>query len=1125
MQRSPRVSASTPSPKKMADPQEKADCVRVAVRVRPLNNREKSIATNARFSWKIDESSITQCDNGKLLASNSYSFDTVFMQESTNEQIFVKLAQPVVTSAVQGMNGVIFAYGQTAAGKTYTMLGTESDPGVTRRAIAAVFEAVAREQKRQFLLRASYIEIYNEAIRDLLLPSNDNLKIHEDVFNKRVFVDSREEVVTSVDEVMGIIEAGEQARAVGVTNMNDRSSRSHTIFTLKIESREMEDTPENDTLAIQNNGVAVRASTLSLVDLAGSERASFTKAQGMRLVEGGHINKSLLTLGTVINKLSSGVTQMHIPYRDSKLTRLLQPALGGNARTCIICAVTPAVLHMDETISTLKFASRAKKVTNLAKTNEFLDDRAKLRKAEKQIALLKSELDKATKGGACTGCETGDGGTVRDDSMRVAEFSKRFETLVKHITTTSSSRISCSPTRVGNASPRTISKKHPKTPTLTSALDLQRPLTRNNSHKRKRDDEADDSESDAMHAMRQKVMQAEQSKRAALYEIEYEREVMRREVELLAAASEEASMGRICAERECADAMSALASAEARSLVDEMISEAVTKSLATRELRSAKCEIEGLKQVEGENEGLRVEIKTLKKSNVELIRRDKRGVGPVLKELNAVKSKLGECEGKIRGLKQMGSKKESERAGLERAVKEKEREIKRVNGELEKRRRQTEKSRERVKMEIEKAVLEERKKLEGETEKLKLGWEKEKEEFMKEIVREQAVVQEKENELETEREKCSGLETQLDELRRERDGLREEMQGVSTQCETLEGEKTGLAEEVAQKWLELNECRSELTHGRERIESLESTNSSLETLKESLQEQLAQLQEALSAAKGESQEAREHMQLLARKLAVQQQETLQLRVATESATKAAKRLEVKCVKLQTELDCARGACENCEFSARSLNKAVQEREETLEKLVRCEEERRKMGRESAKLMEETSTRTREVLRLSERLRVRDESIYEMEREYGSMKRDEVVRRLEEMVRGKDVEIRTLKRMRDTGMDGDAEEVRVQREVAVAEKKRLEKKVRRLEDEVERSQAEAFRLRDRIKQGDAARVRRRVQQQEAALQSMQQTMMNANEQQLQHVDHNKQQQRDVLRTVPPHNNNDNNNNNR
>eukprot|EP00171_Calliarthron_tuberculosum_P009725 IDg9725t1 len=267
-----------------------ADGVRVAVRVRPLNEREKSLGAGpAGLSWALTPTSMTQMVEQRPVGGNSFAFDHVFLEGVDNESVYKALAAPVVLSTVEGVNGVIFAYGQTAAGKTHTMLGSETDPGITRRAISDLFASIAASQDRGFLLRASYIEIYNEVIKDLLGGGGENLKIHEDVVNKRVYVNAKEEVVTSVNDVMDMLTAGEETRAVGVTNMNERSSRSHTIFTLRVESREIRVGSDGESLVDdENSGVAVRASSLTLVDLAGSERVAFTKAEGQRLKEGGH---------------------------------------------------------------------------------------------------------------------------------------------------------------------------------------------------------------------------------------------------------------------------------------------------------------------------------------------------------------------------------------------------------------------------------------------------------------------------------------------------------------------------------------------------------------------------------------------------------------------------------------------------------------------------------------------------------------------------------------------------------------------------------------------------------------------------------------------------------------------
>jgi centromeric protein E len=215
---------------------------------------------------------------------------------------------------------------------------------------------------------------------DLLQPSNENLKIHEDL-QRGIFVGNvREECVCSVQQAIDLLEQGEVHRHFGATGMNDKSSRSHTIFRLTIESREMMTEEELS----QGQQGAVRIATLNLVDLAGSERVSHTKAEGVRLFEGGHINKSLLTLGTVISKLADGKRDVHIPYRDSKLTRILQTALGGNSRTAIICTVTPAPIHSEETHFTLKFANRAKNITNDAHINEILNDKVLIGRMKKE---------------------------------------------------------------------------------------------------------------------------------------------------------------------------------------------------------------------------------------------------------------------------------------------------------------------------------------------------------------------------------------------------------------------------------------------------------------------------------------------------------------------------------------------------------------------------------------------------------------------------------------------------------------------------------------------------------------------------------------------------------------------
>ncbi|XP_042409385.1 kinesin-like protein KIN-7I isoform X2 [Zingiber officinale] len=269
------------------------------------------------------------------------------------------------------------------------MRGSNSEPGIIPLAVHDLFKSIQEDMDREFLLRMSYMEIYNEEINDLLVPEHRKLQIHESLERGIYVAGLREEIVTCAEQVLDLMEFGESHRHIGETNMNLHSSRSHTIFRMIIESKERVE--EEGTI---DSCDAVRVSVLNLVDLAGSERAAKTGAEGVRLKEGSHINKSLMTLGTVIKKLSEGAESQggHVPYRDSKLTRILQPALGGNANTSIICNITLAQVHADETKSSLQFASRALRVTNCACVNEILTDAALLRRQRKEIEGLRAKL-------------------------------------------------------------------------------------------------------------------------------------------------------------------------------------------------------------------------------------------------------------------------------------------------------------------------------------------------------------------------------------------------------------------------------------------------------------------------------------------------------------------------------------------------------------------------------------------------------------------------------------------------------------------------------------------------------------------------------------------------------------
>ncbi|XP_071893059.1 centromere-associated protein E isoform X3 [Anas platyrhynchos] len=358
--------------------------VTVCVRLRPLLARESALGDEAAPHWRSEGNTVSEVSGAR-----AFSYDRVFHSSDNTQQLYEGVAVPIIQSAVQGYNGTIFAYGQTSSGKTYTMMGNEDCVGVIPKAVQHVFKLICEIPDREFLLRVSYMEIYNETITDLLCDTRKKkpLGIREDV-NRNTFVeDLTEEVVVSPEEVMEWIRKGEKNRHYGETKMNEHSSRSHTIFRMIIESRERSD------LANANCDGAVMVSHLNLVDLAGSERASQTGSEGLRLKEGCNINRSLFILGQVIKKLCDDPSGF-INYRDSKLTRILQNSLGGNAKTVIICTITP--VSFDETLSTLQFAHTAKGMKNTPKVNEVLNDDALLKRYRKEILDLKKQLEEVS---------------------------------------------------------------------------------------------------------------------------------------------------------------------------------------------------------------------------------------------------------------------------------------------------------------------------------------------------------------------------------------------------------------------------------------------------------------------------------------------------------------------------------------------------------------------------------------------------------------------------------------------------------------------------------------------------------------------------------------------------------
>lgn len=368
--------------------------MKVVVRVRPLNSAEtkegfKMITKVNTIDGTIKVEIPRKDASNHETPAKTFTFDTVFAPEVKQVDVYNRVARPIVSNVLEGYNGTIFAYGQTGTGKTFTMEGDRAVPelkGIIPNSFAHIFGHIAKSgDDKNFLVRVSYLEIYNEEVRDLLGKDQQarlEVKERPDV---GVYVkDLSAFVVNNADDMDKIMTMGNKNRSVGSTNMNAHSSRSHAIFTTTIECAEKG--ADKQTM--------FRVGKLHLVDLAGSERQSKTGASGQRLKEATKINLSLSTLGNVISALVDGKST-HVPYRNSKLTRLLQDSLGGNSKTLMFANVGPADFNYDETISTLRYANRAKSIKNKARINEDPKD-ALMKQYQKEIEELKRLLEEGS---------------------------------------------------------------------------------------------------------------------------------------------------------------------------------------------------------------------------------------------------------------------------------------------------------------------------------------------------------------------------------------------------------------------------------------------------------------------------------------------------------------------------------------------------------------------------------------------------------------------------------------------------------------------------------------------------------------------------------------------------------
>ncbi|KIW01515.1 uncharacterized protein PV09_06993 [Verruconis gallopava] len=409
--------------------------INVVVRCRGRSDRE--VRENSGVVVRTDglKGNYVELSMGPSALSNkTYTFDKVFSPAADQIMIFDEVVSPILDEVLSGFNCTIFAYGQTGTGKTYTMSGDISDTvpvpdsaGIIPRVLHSLFAKLDGDNESENSVKCSFIELYNEELRDLLSADDSvKLKIYEEN-NKKGHVTTmvqgmEESHIVSASKGIQLLREGSHKRQVAATKCNDLSSRSHTIFTITVYMKRTADTGEE----------FVSTGKLNLVDLAGSENIQRSGAENKRATEAGLINKSLLTLGRVINALVD--RSSHIPYRESKLTRLLQDSLGGPTKTCIIATLSPARSNLEETISTLDYAFRAKNIRNKPQVNAMVSKKTMLKEFTHEIEKLKSELIATRqRNGVYLTQEAYDELTMENESRRILTDEQRDKILAMEI--------------------------------------------------------------------------------------------------------------------------------------------------------------------------------------------------------------------------------------------------------------------------------------------------------------------------------------------------------------------------------------------------------------------------------------------------------------------------------------------------------------------------------------------------------------------------------------------------------------------------------------------------------------------------------------------------------------------